>query len=120
MDSGLLRNSIMGKPLFSANEVVRLINGGPAMYVEGPGTGDGQVWCTWFNGRLYHGGSFDEKALICLCDEPSEGLPMAGAETLQAESTAQTLPHGACEDFNAAVTPKPLRPPMGRPQRAKK
>jgi uncharacterized protein YodC (DUF2158 family) len=64
MDSGMLRISIMVKPLFLANEVVRLITGGPDMYVEGPGTADGQIWCTWFNGRLYHGGSFDEKSLM--------------------------------------------------------
>jgi uncharacterized protein YodC (DUF2158 family) len=56
--------------IFTANEIVRLVNGGPEMYVEGPGTGDGQIWCTWYNGRLYHGGSFDEKALVRVSSQP--------------------------------------------------
>jgi uncharacterized protein YodC (DUF2158 family) len=37
----------MRENIFTANEVVRLLTGGPEMYVEGPGTADGQVWCTF-------------------------------------------------------------------------
>ena len=51
-------------PRFSRQETVRLAIGGPEMVVEGPGTLEGQVWCTWQNGQLFHGGSFEEKALI--------------------------------------------------------
>jgi len=72
---------VVTKPLFSENEVVRLINGGPAMNVEGPGTADGHVWCTWYNGRFYHGGSFDEKALVRVDEQPDELSPLDVATT---------------------------------------
>ena len=49
---------------FAANDVVRHVCGGPDMFVEGPGTDVGQVWCSWHSGRLYHAGSFNEKLLI--------------------------------------------------------
>ncbi len=50
--------------VFVAQDIVRLVGGGPNMLVNGPGTADGQVWCTWFSGRLHHGGSFNPKLLI--------------------------------------------------------
>ena len=57
----------MVQPLFAVNDVVCLTTGGPdspEMLVEGPGTASGQLWCTWTNGKLSHGGSFDEKSLV--------------------------------------------------------
>jgi uncharacterized protein YodC (DUF2158 family) len=62
----------MGESFLTVNEVVRLIIGGPEMYVEGPGTADGQVWCTFFYGRLCHGGSFDEKDLVRVNGKPRD------------------------------------------------
>lgn len=62
----------MRENIFTANEVVRLLTGGPEMYVEGPGTADGQVWCTFFYNRLCHGGSFDEKTLVRVGGKPKD------------------------------------------------
>jgi uncharacterized protein YodC (DUF2158 family) len=58
---------------FRVQEVVRLAAGGPEMLVEGPGAITGHVWCTWSNGRFFHGGSFDESVLIRV-DGPTEEL----------------------------------------------
>ena len=53
---------------FANGDTVRLIMGGPNMTAKGLGTAPGQVWCEWFDGRLYHGGSFDEQILLKIAD----------------------------------------------------
>ena len=67
----------MAASLFAANDVVRLSTGGPDMLVEGPGTLEGQVWCTWNEGGLVHGGSFDAKSLIRSNGSPTDDPNLA-------------------------------------------
>ena len=49
--------------MFSVNDAVRHMMGGPDMYVEDR-TDDGKLWCVWANGKLRHCGLFEERDLI--------------------------------------------------------
>lgn len=49
--------------MFSVNDVVRHMTGGPDMCVERR-TDDGKLWCVWASGKLNHCGLFDERDLI--------------------------------------------------------
>ena len=57
------QNSKVNDSMFSVNDVVRHMMGGPEMCIECR-TDDGKLWCVWVSGKLNHCGLFEERDLI--------------------------------------------------------